>query len=160
MKKLLEHIFITLAAMFLVACGSLPTGQNLTAEAPTAQTLLSAKVIDPALIEDRYEGSPTRDANGVITRRSDVIRAYWSQHVCPSTGLYKAPCPGWALNHVLPRACGGKDWVNNLIAMREDVKRIVDSYERKISAAKYPFPDTAACPPLTKPLPLLVVPTP
>ena len=157
MKKLLERIFIVLSAMFLVACGGVP----LLPEPATAQGLMTvSKTIDPALIETRYCGPPKRDAKGTIVRRTDVVTAYWAQHVCPTTGLYKAPCPDHALNHIFPLACGGCDAVNNMMAMRVDAKKIVDSYERKISAANPPFPDTAACPPLTKPLPLLAAPTP
>jgi hypothetical protein len=149
-KKLIAYIFIALAAMFLVACGGVP----LTPDAPAAQGLMTVtKAVDPALVETRYCGSPTRDANGVITRRSDVIRAYWAQHVCPSTLKYSAPCPGWALNHVLPRACGGCDSVDNLIPMQVSTKKLVDAVERKINAHNPPFPDTAACPPLLVPIP-------
>lgn len=98
-----------------------------------------------ALTETRYCGAPKRDASGGIIRRADVIAAYKKVHPCPSTGLYGGACPGWALNHNIPLACGGCDAVSNLSFMRADAKAIVDSYERKINAAKPPFPDTAAC---------------
>jgi hypothetical protein len=157
MKRLLASVFVVLAAMFLVACGGVP----IAPDAPIAQGLMTvAKPIDPALIETRYCGAPKRDANGVIIRRQAVITAYWAQHVCPTTGLYKTPCADYALNHNIPLACGGCDAVSNLSAIRIDAKKIIDGYERKINAANPPFPDTAACPPLTKPLPLLVVPAP
>ena len=107
---------------------------------------LCTSVFAQALTETRYCGPPRRDAAGVIIRRADVIAAYKWIHPCPSTGLYgPGACKGWALNHDKPLACGGCDSVSNLSYMRADAKAIVDSYERKINAAKLPYPDTAAC---------------
>lgn len=98
------------------------------------------------LTETRYCGAPNRDARGDIIRRADVIYAYRKIHPCPSTGkLGMGACPGWSLNHNVSLACGGCDSVSNLVWMRNDVKKIVDSYERKISASTPPQPDTAAC---------------
>ena len=102
--------------------------------------------VDPDLIETRYGGAPKRDANGRIVRRSAVVTAYKKLYPCPSTGLYGAgACPGWSLNHDKPLACGGRDAVSNLSYMRNDVKKIVDSYEREINALNPPIDDTAAC---------------
>lgn len=137
----MKHLLITLL-LVLTGCAS-----------PVAPNALMA--VDYDLLETRYCGSPKRDASGSIMRRSAVVSAYWRQHACPTTGLYKAPCPDYALNHIIPLACGGCDSVSNLVAMRVDAKKIVDSYERKISAANPPYPDTAACPVLAVPLPLL-----
>ena len=92
-----------------------------------------------------YCGPPKRDANGTIMRSAAVIREYRSIHPCPSTGLLTGACPGWALNHTRPLACGGCDSVANLTWMRNDAKKIVDGYERKIFALTPPIPDTAAC---------------
>lgn len=106
--------------------------------AATAQT-------DP-LVETRYCGAPRRDFNGVIIRDPKVIYAFRKENRCPPTEKYgMGACPGWALNHPMPLACGGCDAVSNLMWMRNDVKRIVDSYERKISASNPPQPDTPAC---------------
>ena len=95
--------------------------------------------------ETRYCGAPARNADGTIYRSHTVMSAYRKAHPCPATGLYKGACPGWALNHSVPLACGGCDAVSNLMWMRNDAKLIVDSYERKISALNPPIPDTAAC---------------
>ena len=112
-----------------------------------ANLLAGAALSQPtALTETRYCGAPRRDASGSIIRRADVIAAYKKVHPCPSTSLYgPGACKGWALNHDKPLACGGCDSVSNLSYMRNDAKAIVDSYERKINAAKPPYPDTAAC---------------
>lgn len=102
--------------------------------------------VDVDLIETRYGDAPKRDANGRILRRAAVIAAYKKIHPCPSTGLYGAgACPGWALNHDKPLACGGRDAVSNLSYMRNDVKKLVDSYEREINALDPPVDGTAAC---------------
>jgi hypothetical protein len=93
----------------------------------------------------RYQGAPVRDATGEIKRDYKVISAYKKLHPCPSTGLHTGACPGWSLNHNCPLACGCVDAVWNLSWMRVDVKKIVDSYERKITASTPPQPDTAAC---------------
>ena len=99
-----------------------------------------------ALTETRYCGAPKRDASGVIIRRADVIYAYRKIHPCPATGkLGMGACTDWALNHNVSLACGGCDSVSNLMWMRADAKKIVDGYERNISASDPPQPDTAAC---------------
>lgn len=106
----------------------------------------TAATAQSALVETRYCGAPRRDFNGVIVRDPKVIYAFRKEKPCPKTQKYgMGACPGWALNHPMPLACGGCDEVSNLMWMRNDVKRIVDSYERKISASTPPQPDTAAC---------------
>lgn len=109
-----------------------------------AATVASAQ--PSALTETRYCGAPRRDANGDIIRRADVIYAYRKIHPCPATGkLGMGACSGWALNHNKQLACGGCDSVSNLMWMSSAAKKIVDSYELKISASTPPQPDTARC---------------
>ena len=99
-----------------------------------------------ALTETRYCGAPVRNADGTIKRDPKVIYAYRKANACPTTGKFgMGACPKWSLNHPKPLACGGCDKVDNLIWMRNDVKKLVDSYERKISASTPPQPDTGAC---------------
>ena len=105
--------------------------------------------IDP-LAETRYCGAPVRNADGSIHRNSTVLTRFQKVHPCPSTGLATGACPGWAKNHVIPLACGGCDAVSNMVWEPVDIKacagaHCVDRYERKISAATPPLPDTAAC---------------
>lgn len=94
------------------------------------------------LDETRYcKTSPSRDADGSISRRADVLRAYRKLYACPSTGLYAGACPGWNLDHTVPLACGGCDSVANLTWMPVEIKRCAgvwckDRWERKVYCAK------------------------
>lgn len=110
-----------------------------------------AKAAEPwQLIETRYCGTPERDANGEITRSTAVLNAFKRIHPCPSTGKTTGACPRWAMNHVIPRACGGCDSVNNIDWMATDIKTCKedwcrDRYERKIYDQVPSIPGTDAC---------------
>lgn len=100
--------------------------------------------------DPRYCGSPKRDANGKIVRSSKAISEFRSWHPCPSTGSKTGACPGWAINHTIPIACGGCDAAFNMDWMPNDEKSCAgkhcrDRYERKIYAHDPPFPDTNNC---------------
>jgi len=82
--------------------------------------------------DPRYCGPPERWADGTIKRSSAVTRQFQLIHPCPTTGLRYGHCPLWAKNHDIPLACGGCDSVHNLSWMRNDVKTLHDSYERRI----------------------------
>jgi len=84
------------------------------------------------LDETRCCITPLRNADGSIYRRSAVAAAYKRIWPCPSTHEKYGPCPGWSVNHAVPLACGGKDEVSNMLWMRNDAKKIQDSYERII----------------------------
>lgn len=105
---------------------------------------LAQTVLDPYK-EIRYCGPPKRDAGGEILRDSKVITAYRKVHKCPSTGKYTGACPDYALNHMVPLACGGCDAVWNMSWMRNDIKALEDRVERQIFAADPPIADTDAC---------------
>lgn len=119
--------------------------------------LEQAHAIDTDLTETRYINPATekvaRLADGSIRRRADVVSAFRKIHPCPSTMAYTGACPGYAANHIIPLACGGRDAVSNLMWLRNELKscalstgRIcVDRYERKINALEPPIPDTANC---------------
>lgn len=97
--------------------------------------------LDP-LVDYRYCGPPKRNPDGTIYRSSPVTAAYQRIHPCPSTGLAKGACPGWALNHAYPLADGGCDAVFNLQWMPNAIKSCalstgvpcIDRWERKIFA--------------------------
>ena len=95
-----------------------------------------AQVLDP-IVDYRYAGEVIRDADGKTSRSTKVINAFKKQWACPSTGLHKGPCPGWAIDHVIPLACGGRDAVYNMAWMPDEGKSCAadyckDRYERKV----------------------------
>lgn len=90
-------------------------------------------------VEDiRYcEGEPTRTASGEITRSSKAIRDFRKLHACPETGLFQGACPGWAIDHVIPRAVGGCDQVFNMQWLPVQIKSCAgkickDRWERDV----------------------------
>lgn len=91
--------------------------------------------LDP-LTEQRYCGPAARNAAGEILRRQDVLRAFRKAHPCPVTGLTTGACTGWAIDHVIPLACGGCDAVSNLQWLPNGLKSVPligkDRFERKI----------------------------
>lgn len=116
----------------------------------TMLTLLSTEAKADPLKEERYIGTPNRDANGKLVRRTDVLAAFKRIHPCPSTGLTTGACPGWQMNHVIPLACGGLDGVSNLawiptVSKTCDHDWCTDRHERNIYGANPPFAGTEAC---------------
>lgn len=74
------------------------------------------------LVETRYCGTPTRDADGSIHRSSAVIAAFKRAHPCPGNQKTSSACPGWAIDHVIPLICGGCDSVPNMAWMPNAIK--------------------------------------
>lgn len=111
----------------------------------------SAWSFDPRtdIVETRYCGPPARYADGRIKRSTTVLRYFQIRHPCPSTGLKTGPCPDWAMDHVIPLACGGCDAVFNLQWFPNELKSgkglDKDRWERKVYAADPPIPDTGNC---------------
>ena len=100
--------------------------------------------------ETRYCGPPVRDAAGNIKRSTAVLNAFKRAHPCPANGQTSGACPGWAINHTIPLACGGCDSVANLDWMPDQIKSCAadwcrDRWERKVYAADPPFEDTGGC---------------
>lgn len=94
------------------------------------------------LEEVRFCEIISREANGNIFRSATVIKTFRSLYRCPSTGLYVGPCSGWAIDHVIPLACGGCDSVSNMQWLPDTIKSAKypakDRWERKIH-------DTGVC---------------
>ena len=79
-----------------------------------------------------------RDKNGNIKRSSTVLKQFQQIHPCPSTGLTTGKCDGWAIDHVIPLACGGCDQIHNLQWLPNEIKSAAgkfpkDRWERKIN---------------------------
>ncbi len=106
--------------------------------------------LDPQ-VEYRYCGTPKRSpTTGDILRSAAVLSAFQAQHPCPANGATKGACPGWAINHVVPLACGGCDAVFNLQWLPVDIKacsgpHCIDRFERLIYAKSPPIEGTPAC---------------
>lgn len=101
--------------------------------------LLSAQgAFGGPLDETRYcTITPTRDADGSISRRADVLRAFRALYPCPETGQKHGACPGWNIDHVIPLAVGGCDAVPNLQWLPTAIKRCAgldckDRWERRV----------------------------
>jgi hypothetical protein len=92
-------------------------------------SLATAQTLDPYK-DIRYCGSPVRLADGSIKRSSSVLNAFRKVHPCPSTGLTTGACPGWAMDHVIPLACGGCDAVYNLQWLPEAIKNTSAKYSK------------------------------
>ena len=95
-----------------------------------------AQTLDP-IVDYRYAGEVIRDADGSIHRSTKVINAFKKMWACPSTGLHKGACPGWAVDHTVPLACGGRDAVFNMAWIPDDCKSCAadyckDRYERVV----------------------------
>lgn len=88
------------------------------------------------LEEQRYCGTPRRSSDGSIYRRTDVLAAFKKAHPCPVTGHSTGACGGWAIDHIIPLACGGCDAVSNLQWLPNGIKSAPtigkDRFERKI----------------------------
>ena len=98
---------------------------------------ISITVNATPLDETRCCITPVRLADGTIKRRADVVLAFKKHHPCPVTGLSSGSCTGWAVDHVIPLACGGVDAVSNLQWLPLPIKSAAgiypkDRWERKV----------------------------
>lgn len=85
----------------------------------------------------RQTGIVTRNAAGKTLRDPKVIAAFRRLYKCDSTGKYTGACPGWAVDHVIPRDCGGIDAVYNMQWLPDEAKSwrgpfTKDHFERRI----------------------------
>lgn len=99
------------------------------------------------LEETRYcTVTPHRNADGSISRRADVLRAFRDMYPCPSTGQTRGACPDWNIDHVIPLAVGGCDAVSNLQWLPTTIKRCAgrdckDRWERWVYPRHMPRVD-------------------
>ena len=67
-----------------------------------------------------------------ITHRSHKARLDFAHtHVCPSTGQYKLPCPGYVIDHVIPLCAGGPDQPSNMAYQEYRASLLKDKLERR-----------------------------
>ena len=104
--------------------------------------LLSMSTYAADVVDSRYCGPPKRDANGKISRSITVINDFKNIHPCPANSNKTGACAGWAIDHVIPLACGGCDAVNNMQWLPTRYKITgKDRWERKV----YALSDTSTC---------------
>lgn len=112
---------------------------------------LSAQTEDVSKSLDlRYCGSPVRELDGSIKRSTAELNLFKLVHQCPSTGKTAGPCPGWAIDHVIPLACGGCDLIHNMQWLPDQIKSTSspyskDRWERRVYAAPVPYPSNGQC---------------
>jgi len=100
--------------------------------------ILLALLTSSALADTRICGvNPERDAEGRIIRSTSLRNHFQRIHPCPSTGLTVGPCKGWAIDHVIPLACGGCDQIENMQWLKNSIKSCAgkeckDRWERKV----------------------------
>lgn len=99
-------------------------------------SIARAQTLDP-IIDYRYIGEVKRDASGDTARSTKVINAFKKMWACPATGLHKGACPGWAIDHVCPLACGCVDAVYNMQWLPDEIKSArgefsKDHFERRV----------------------------
>lgn len=99
----------------------------------------SAAVLAEPMPDPRVSDQPiARTADGRIARSRGALRHFANIWPCPSSGSPgDISCPGWAIDHVIPLACGGVDSIENLQWLPDDIKSASgalpkDRWERKV----------------------------
>lgn len=106
----------------------------------SAQLCLADSVVlstlDP-LADTRRGDVVQRAADGSTQRSRAVVNAFRKLYACPSTGQRTGACPGWAIDHVIPLICGGRDMVINMQWLSTQIKSAPgawnkDHFERRV----------------------------
>lgn len=95
-----------------------------------------------AQMDPRFVGQPARSVDGRISRSMSEKARFVRLHPCPSTGQVSGACPGWAVDHVVPLACGGADAVGNMQWLPLSIKSCAgsqckDRWERKVYRTEF-----------------------
>ena len=85
--------------------------------------------LDP-MVDYRFTGVVIRDQKGVTARDPRVVAAFRKMWECPSTGAHIGACPGWAVDHVVPLACGGIDATWNMQWLPTQIKSAPGPYSK------------------------------
>lgn len=88
-------------------------------------------------LEIRCCTEPVRKIDGRLARDRNVVEKFRKIHPCPTGAKLDEPCEGWAVDHVIPLACGGRDIVSNLQWLPDAIKstddpNAKDRWERKV----------------------------
>lgn len=108
----IKQCAIALLGMLLLGCASAPLA-----------------TMDP-LTDYRYAGTVARNTSGATLRSAEVIAAFKKRWACPSTKAHAGACPGWAIDHIIPLACGGVDAVWNMQWLPDQIKSAAGEYSK------------------------------
>jgi len=72
----------------------------------------------------------SRDARHRIERSAAARSQFKTAHPCPSTGRRSGACPGYAVDHVKPLACGGANAPENMQWQGLAASKAKDKWER------------------------------
>lgn len=100
--------------------------------------------------DPRYCGTPLRYADGTIKRSYLAVTEFRGNHPCPVTGLTVGSCDGWAIDHVIPLACGGCDNQANMQWLPLSIKSAAgtdakDRWERRVYGSIDLIPGVISC---------------
>lgn len=75
--------------------------------------------------------------DGSIKRGVKVLREFERLYPCPTGASIEESCENWAIDHVIPLSCGGKDEVQNLQWLPVEIKtcagtKCKDRFERRV----------------------------
>lgn len=79
-------------------------------------------------IDLRFNGPPARDADGRIARSMLQRALFVRMHPCPATGQVTGACQKWAVDHIIPLACGGVDAPVNMQWLPLEIKSCAKPY--------------------------------
>jgi hypothetical protein len=71
-----------------------------------------------------------RDGNGRIVRSEAAKNAFKRSNPCPATGARRGSCPGYVIDHIKARACGGADDPSNMQWQTIADSKAKDAWER------------------------------
>lgn len=95
-----------------------------------SSALLALSAAAASVVDPRYCGAPERGPDGRIARSAEVVRDFRALYPCPATGRTRGSCPGWAVDHVVPLACGGCDAVGNLQWLPTEAKSAAGTWPK------------------------------
>src|SRR5436190_202915 len=98
---------LLLVAAFLAFPSMLAAGDNRT----------TSRAPEGRRSERRDQAAAQRkplNTSAKITRSSSVRRQFQREHPCPATGKTTGACPGYVVDHIVPRKRGGADSPENL----------------------------------------------
>ena len=70
-------------------------------------------------------------------RNANEVQKFRRAHPCPVTGEVRGRCPGFEVDHIVARRCGGKDAAGNMQWLAVDKHRIKTAREARECRGKW-----------------------